>query len=152
MTLQQIMASENIILDMEVTDKNQALNKLATALDKSGRLHSLKGFMVDVKKRESIESTNMEMGVAIPHSKCEAIAVSSVAMARLKEPIDWEDGGSLVKYVFLLAVSPEDDGITHLEVISKIAELLIEESFLSLLSTAIDGMTIITYIQNYMAQ
>ena len=75
----------------------------------------------------------MDMGVAIPHSKSSAIKKTSVALARLDNEIQWEDFGEPVKIIFMLAVSPTDKGIEHLEIISKIAELLIDEKFLSML-------------------
>jgi len=90
-------------------------------------------FIGDVFRREDIETTNMDMGVAIPHSQASAIEVTSIVLARLDEEINWEDYGEPVKIIFLLAVSPNDKGVEHLEVISRIAELLIDQKFIKFL-------------------
>ena len=103
-------------------------------------------FYKDVLKREKIESTNMEIGIAIPHSHATCIKKSSVAIVRLVKPIRWGSSEELVEFVFLLLASPTDPGITHLELISKIAELLIEDSFIQFLKTNDDPKSLINKI------
>jgi len=139
MDLRELM-NENIInLNLKAKSKRKAINKIAKMLSKDNRINSLREFIADVYKREAMESTNMGIGVAIPHSKTIGIKKSSVALVRLNKEISWEDGGEPVKTIFLLAVSPEDKGVEHLEVISKIATLLIDDDFISLLNGTDDS-------------
>ena len=74
----------------------------------------------------------MGKGVAIPHGKSAAVARNSIAIGRLEQPIEWsrEQEAEMVSVVFLLAV--RDDAQrdrAHLELISKVAALLIKEDF-----------------------
>lgn len=152
MNFNQMMTAETIVLDYEATDKWAAIKHIGETLLKLKRIETLAGFLEDVRAREALASTNMEMGLAIPHSKSEFTLKSSVSFMRLKTPVDWEDGGSFVRYIFLLAISPNDEGVSHLQVIAKVAELLIEDSFLEVLETASDSEAITNYIETYLAQ
>ncbi len=129
MKFNKIMDEKIVDLDMEAQTKDEALKKMAQMLYNDGRIFTLDRFVQDVYERESLETTNMDIGVAIPHSKSDDIKKTSVALVRLKKEISWEDFGEPVKVIFLLAVSPNDDGVEHLELIAKIAELLIDERF-----------------------
>ncbi len=129
MKFNTIMDEKIVSLDMEAQTKDEALKKMAQMLYNDGRIFTLDRFIQDVYERESMETTNMDIGVAIPHSKSETIKKTSVALVRLNKEISWEDFGEPVKIIFLLAVSPNDDGVEHLELIAKIAELLIDERF-----------------------
>lgn len=147
MNLNHMMNEQTIALNMSATNKLEALEAMAGMLHKAQRLTSLNEFLVDVMAREAVESTNMEIGVAIPHSKSSTILKSSICIGRLTHAIDWEDDGEPVRIIFMLAVSPKDEGITHLEVIAKLAELLIEDEFIDLLNKATNNVTIINYIE-----
>ena len=133
MNLGKMMSRSIIDLQLDASSKKDAIMQMSNMLFEDGRLSSRAMFIEDVYTREELETTNMDMGVAIPHSKSQAIKKTSVALARLKNEISWEDYGEPVKIIFMLAVSPNDKGTEHLEVISKIAELLIDDKFLKML-------------------
>lgn len=146
MKLSELMSVNIVDLNMDVKTKKRAIRKIAKMLDDDDRINCKHGFIKDVYKREEMESTNMGVGIAIPHSKADAIKKSSVALARLKNAISWEDGGEKVKIIFLLAVSPNDEGVAHLEVISKVATLLMEDDFLDFLNNTDDAQKLIDEI------
>lgn len=133
MNLKKMMNVDMIDLDLQANDKKDAIEKMAQMLFGLKRISFEEVFISDVFKRESIETTNMDMGVAIPHSQSPSIKETSIVIARLNEEISWEDYGEPVKIIFLLAVSPTDTGVEHLEVISHIAELLIDQNFIEFL-------------------
>lgn len=143
MDLKKLMNENTVNLNMDAKNKKEAIDKIAHMLFDDGRINSLDDFMTDIHKREEIESTNMEIGVAIPHGRTTAIKKSSVALARLKDEIDWQDGKAPVNIIFLLAVSPEDKGVEHLEVISKIATLLIDDEFIAVLKSTQDSTALL---------
>lgn len=124
-----------INLNLEASNKIDAIKEIAKMLDNENRLNDFNKFIEDVLKREAIESTNMDIGVAIPHSNSTYIKQASIGIGRMKDPIDWEDGGELVRTIFLFAVSSEDESITHLDVIAKTAVILIEDDFIEFLQT-----------------
>lgn len=133
MDFKRMMNKSIVDMKMDAKNKNDAINKMAKMLYDAGRISSMDTFIADVFKREEIETTNMDMGVAIPHSQSQTIIKTSIALARINDGINWEDYGNPVKIIFLLAVSPNDKGVEHLEIISKLAELLIDERFIDTL-------------------
>lgn len=133
MDFTKMMNKSLVEMKMNAKNKEEVINKMSQMLYDSGRIRSVDEFKKDVFKREDIETTNMDMGVAIPHSQSPAILKTSIALARLNDEISWEDYGKPVKIIFLLAVASNDKGVEHLEIISKIAELLIDEKFIETL-------------------
>ena len=130
------MINTDIInLNLEANNKIDAIKEIAIMLDKKNRLNDFNKFIEDVLKREAIESTNMDIGVAIPHSNTPYIKQTSIGIGRMKDPIDWEDGGDPVRTIFLFAVSSEEEGITHLDIIAKTAVILIDDDFIAFLQT-----------------
>jgi len=138
MNLTQLINRNIVDLRLNVQNKREAIEAMADMLKKDGRIESVDEFIADVYKREELETTNMDMGVAIPHSQSKAIKKSSVALARLTSEIEWEDYGEPVKIIFMLAVSPTEEGVEHLELISKIAELLVDDKFRDMLYKTIN--------------
>lgn len=134
MELKEMMNRNIVDFNMKAANKEVAINKIAMMLFEDGRINSINEFVSDVFEREDLETTNMDIGVAIPHSQSLVVKKTAVALVKLDDEIDWEDYGEPVRIIFLLAVSPTDKGVEHLELISKIAELLIDEEFIAFLN------------------
>ena len=134
--LHQLIDESTIDLNMEVKNKKESIEKLAEMLLRVERINDKDIFIQDILDREEIESTNMGMGVAIPHGESSTIIKNSIAISRLSQPIPWKPGEDekLVSVIFLLAVcdNPNRNKV-HLELLSKIATLLLKENFLNLL-------------------
>ncbi len=125
-----------IDLNMEAKSKTEAIGKLADILIKEKRIEEKEVFIEDILEREKLESTNMGVGVAIPHGRSSSVLKNSIAIARLTQPICWDSkqGGKSVRIIFLLAVCDNvNKNRVHLELISKVAALLIQENFLKTL-------------------
>lgn len=133
MQFERMVDKKNVNLNMSAKSKYDAIRKMGQMLYDTGRIKSIDKFIEDVFKREEVETTNMDIGVAIPHSQANVIKRTSISIVKLSKEISWEDYGEPVKIIFLIAVSPTDKGIKHLEVISKIAEILIDDKFIQFL-------------------
>lgn len=132
----EVIGISTIDLDMTTKTKEEAIQHLAGLLLKDQRIIDKEVLLEDIFERENIETTNMGMGVAIPHGKSSTVEKNSIAIGRLSQPIRWESGteGKPVSAIFLLAV--RDDAQrdkAHLELISKVAALLVNKDFLALL-------------------
>lgn len=137
MRIEEIINEEIISLNIEAETKIEAIEKLVDMLYATDRITEKNLFLQDILDREKIESTNMGIGVAIPHGRSISVKQASVAIGRLIRPIRWDDSEvseeNPVHTVFLLASSPDDNGKSHIDVISKIASLLIDDSFVAFL-------------------
>lgn len=119
-----------ILLDLDVSDRDSALERMADALEQAGRLNDKEGYLQAVYEREKEFSTAFEGGVAIPHGKTDCVKHSSVVFARLKSPIIWDDeADEPVSMVFLLAIPESEKGEGHLRILSTLATSIMEESF-----------------------
>lgn len=134
----EVINPSTIDLNMEANSKEEAIEKLADILIKEKRIKEKEAFIEDILERENLETTNMGMGVAIPHGRSLSVMKNTIAIARLIQPIRWDSkhGGKPVRIIFLLAVCDDaNKNRVHLELISKVAALLIQENFLKTLFT-----------------
>lgn len=136
--LNEVIDPHTIDLRMDVDSKKEALEQLSEILLEQNRIVEKEVFIADIMKREVLESTNMGMGVAIPHGKSSAVIKNTIAIARLIKPIHWNASGDdrPVKAIFLLAVCDDKNkNSVHIELISQAAALLLNEAFLNTLFT-----------------
>jgi 2-O-A-mannosyl-D-glycerate-specific PTS system IIC component len=147
MKLSKLLITQNIDLDVNLNKKEDVLAYMAKLLFLSKRISDIDEFYKDLIKRENEESTNMDIGVAIPHSHSQTVKKSTVSIVKLRKPIKWDDHGEEVQYIFMLAASAQDKDVSHLELISKIAELLIDDEFIAFLDTNKEPQLLINKIE-----
>ena len=97
------------------------------AMDKDGRLEDKDKYMADVLAREESSSTAIGFETATPHAKSTSVKEPSLAFARLKHPIKWDD--EEVSMIFQIAVPSPGQGDRHLEILSKLFRNLVYDSF-----------------------
>jgi len=153
----EVINPSTINLNIGAETKEAAIGKMADILVKEKRIKEKEKevFIEDILKREQLESTNMGIGVAIPHGKSSSVLKNSIAIARLVEPILWDStrGGKPVRIIFLLAVCDgENKNKVHLELISKVAALLMQEKFLNTLFTTESKTELIDQIFNLIGE
>lgn len=125
----KMISPEWILVDEAVSNKKDCIRRLIHALEASGDVQDTEGLFSDIMERESLSSTAVGSGCAIPHAHSASISTTRVAAARLHEPIDFDSqDGDQVQLVFLMAGPKKDTGI-HLKVLSKIARLLHDPAY-----------------------
>ncbi|UUV19678.1 fructose-specific PTS transporter subunit EIIC [Fusobacteria bacterium ZRK30] len=139
MNLSTLTNKNLVTLDLEAKSKAEVIEKLVKQLDHQGVLESKEEFLKAVLDREKLSPTGLEEGLAIPHGKSTAVKKATFAIARLKTPIeDWEsiDEDNEVTLVFLLAIPKSEQGDTHIEVLTKLTSLFIQDGFIDKLQKA----------------
>lgn len=99
--LEKVITEDLILNNLDVYSKNDAIDKIIKLLE--DRKSVSEGFTLSVYKRESIGATWLEGGIAIPHGSTKYVNKSSIAIAKLKRPIYWEDGMK-VDLIFMIAI------------------------------------------------
>jgi len=123
-----IIEKDMIQLNVSFSSKQDVFHTLSKLLENKKRISNLDSFVEDLWKREFLGSTGFGEGLAIPHAKSSFVKVPSVILARLSSGLDYQSiDNSLVTLIFLIAV-PEGKTNLHLELLSKIAKLLLDES------------------------
>ena len=121
-------------LDLEVTDRWEAIDALADLLDADGRITDQGAYVAAVRAREEeTGGTAMEMGIAIPHAKSSGVSSAGVAFARTRQPIQF--GDEKADLIFLIA-APEGEHNLHVTVLSQLARRLVHERFRGALRSA----------------
>lgn len=126
--IRKILKEENIHLNIESKNKEDIINILANSLERTGDLINKNIFINDIYEREAQGLTGLENGLAIPHGKSFGVKNTSLAVARLNNPIEWETlDGEPVDLIVLFAVTLEDKNDVHIKILSKVAGNLAED-------------------------
>ena len=144
MNVSEVLKKERIALDLEAKSKEEALAALTELLYKSGVLADRDGFMKDVLGREEVSTTGIGNGIAIPHGKSANVSETSVAVAKLKNEIEWQSvDDKPVKFIVLLAVNENDRTGVHVKLLSQMARKLASEETCKRLLEAKSGEEIV---------
>ena len=121
MNMQEATSKNLIFLNQDLTTRQQVIDFLVDRIDQAGKLTSKEQFHAAVMERESISETGIDMGLAIPHGKSDAVKEAVYAAVTLRRPIrDWpsmEDGNE-VTMVFLLAIPASQAGSAHIDILA----------------------------------
>ncbi len=129
--LSKIISKDLLIVDSVSESKQEVLLELAKLLEKKEYITNAINFLDDVYLRESEGITGIGNGIAIPHGKSKAVKKTTVAIAVLKNEINWETLDEKgVKVVILFAVQDTDATTTHILLLQQVAILLANDNFL----------------------
>ena len=129
--LSKIISKDLLIVDSVSQSKQEVLLELANLLEKKEYITNAINFLDDVYLRESEGITGIGNGIAIPHGKSKAVKKTTVAIAVLKNEINWETLDEKgVKVVILFAVQDTDATTTHILLLQQVAILLANDNFL----------------------
>ena len=129
MKIRDLLAVESIDLNGKVTGKNEALDAMVALMAKSGKINDVEKYRKGVYAREEEGTTGIGEGIAIPHCKSDAVSKPGLAAMVIKDGVDFDalDGGK-VSLIFLIAAPNTEDNV-HLDVLSKLSVLLMDENF-----------------------
>lgn len=139
MNFNNLINNNLILLDSNSSNKTEVIEKLVDLLDENGALINKHEFLKAVLLRETKSPTGLEDGLAIPHGKSSSVKTPKIAAARLKNKIkDWEsvDESNEVDLIFLIAIPDSEKGTTHIEVLSNLTTLFMEDGFIDSLRNA----------------
>ena len=93
----------------------------------NGKLNDREEYKNEILKREAQSSTGMEEGIAIPHGKTKAVKIPTVAIGISKKGVDYESLDGEPSHLFFMIAAPENSNDSHIELLSKITTLLLED-------------------------
>lgn len=136
MTIRDLLAAESINLNGTPAGKTEALNQCIDLMAKSGKIADVETYRKGVFAREEEGTTGIGMGIAIPHCKSDAVTKAGLAAMVVKEGVDFESlDGTPAKIIFLIAAPNTEDNV-HLQVLSKLSVMLMDEQFTNSLINA----------------
>lgn len=129
MKITELLKPESIGLGVNVSNKEEAIDSLVSLMEKGGRLHDKAGYKEGILARESLGSTAVGDGIAIPHAKVAAVKEPGLAAITVPDGVDYEAfDGSPANLIFMIA-APEGEADTHLEALAKLSTLLMNPGF-----------------------
>ena len=136
MKITDLLSKESVLLNVDVNDKEACLVKLVDLMDASGKISDKKSYLDAVHEREKEGTTGVGNGIAIPHGRCSGVKEPGLAAMTIPSGVEYEAlDFKPVDLAFLIA-APEGSGSMHLEILSKLATMLMDENFVANLKKA----------------
>lgn len=136
MRIRDLLSVQSIELGGKPGNKTEVLNHMVDLMAKRGNIADVETYRKGVFAREEEGTTGIGMGIAIPHCKSDAVKAAGLAAMTIKEGTDFESlDGTPAKIIFLIAAPNTSDNV-HLQVLSKLSVMLMDESFTNSLVNA----------------
>ncbi|MCQ2500508.1 MAG: fructose-specific PTS transporter subunit EIIC [Lachnospiraceae bacterium] len=136
MRIRDLLDKRAISLDAAPKSKKEALDTAIALMVKSGKISDVEAYRAKVYAREEESTTGIGEGIAIPHGKCSAVKAPGLAAMVIKDGVDFESlDGEPAELLFLIAAPNTKDNV-HLDVLSKLSMLLMDEDFAASLKNA----------------
>ncbi|WP_026519624.1 PTS fructose transporter subunit IIABC [Butyrivibrio sp. FCS006] len=129
MKITDLLRKDGIALGVDAADQNAAIDKLIELHSKVGNLKDAEEFKKAILAREEKGSTAVGMGIAVPHGKSAAVATAGVTAMTIPAGIDYKSLDGNPSKLFFMIAAPDTAADTHLEVLSKLMTLLMDQRF-----------------------
>lgn len=129
MRITDLLDKRSISLNGAPKSKEEALDQVVALMAKSGKINDEEAYRKQVYAREEESTTGIGEGIAIPHGKCDAVDRPGLAAMVVKDGVDFDAlDGEPVTLIFLIAAPNTKDNV-HLDVLSKLSVLMMDEAF-----------------------
>lgn len=136
MRITDLLDKRSISLTGAPKTKSEALDQIIDLMMESGKISDKEAYRAQVYAREEESTTGIGEGIAIPHGKCDAVKEPGLAAMVIKDGVDFDAlDGAPVTLMFLIAAPNTEDNV-HLDVLSKLSVLMMDENFADSLRNA----------------
>ena len=148
MQIMDFLSKKAIITDIKSTKKEDAIKELVDTLLNSGDMEKRcrNKLIESLMARESLGSTAIGQGIAIPHAKSDCVDKLVAAFGLSKKGVDFDSLDGEPAYIFFLLVAPQDSAGPHLKALARISRLLKDKYFRDSLRACSEEKAIIKII------
>ncbi len=129
MRITDLLSKQSISLNLTSKDKMSAINELVDLVNASGNLSDKEEYKRGIIAREEQSTTGIGEGIAIPHAKTKAVKKACLAAAVSQSGVDYESFDGSLAHLFFMIAAPDGANNTHLEVLSRLSTILMDETF-----------------------
>ncbi|WP_438832915.1 PTS fructose transporter subunit IIABC [Streptococcus pluranimalium] len=129
MKIQDLLNKNVMILDLQASTKEAAIDEMINRLVEEGVVNDFATFKEGIMARESLTSTGLGDGIAMPHSKNTAVVEPTVLFAKSSSGVDYEALDGQPTYLFFMIAAPEGANDTHLAALSELSKYLMKDGF-----------------------
>ncbi|MGM9581696.1 MAG: fructose-specific PTS transporter subunit EIIC [Anaerovibrio sp.] len=133
MKIRDLLSRESIQLNVAPVSKAEAISKLADLMDASGKLSDKEQYIKDVLRREASGTTGLGDGIATPHAKSAGAKTAGLSAMTVPQGMDFESMDGQPSRLFFMIAAPDGSNDTHLELLSKLATMLMDPDFVNAL-------------------
>ncbi|MFT4147778.1 MAG: fructose-specific PTS transporter subunit EIIC [Micrococcaceae bacterium] len=136
MKIKDIMPEESMIMNLQATNKSDAIDEMVDKMYNTGRISDIDTYKAGINKREEQMSTGLGDGLAMPHAKNKAVNKTTVLFAKSVDGVDWDALDGEPCYLFFMIAAQEGAADTHLQVLATLSKLLINKDVVEQLKAA----------------
>ncbi|PDY48128.1 PTS fructose transporter subunit IIABC [Bacillus pseudomycoides] len=129
MKITELLKRDTVIMDLTASAKEAVIDELVEKLEKAGRLNSKEEFKEAILQREMQSTTGIGEGIAIPHAKTKAVKQPAICFGRSVSGVNYESLDGQPAHLFFMIAASEGANNTHLETLSRLSTLLMDEGF-----------------------
>ncbi|PGB01521.1 PTS fructose transporter subunit IIABC [Bacillus toyonensis] len=129
MKMTELLKRDTVIMNLTASNKEAVIDELVEKLSGANCLNSKTEFKEAILKRESQSTTGIGEGIAIPHAKTKAVKQPSICFGRSVSGINYESLDGQPAHLFFMIAASEGANNTHLETLSRLSTLLMDEGF-----------------------
>ncbi|EEM04643.1 PTS system, IIbc component [Bacillus pseudomycoides] len=129
MKITELLKRDTVIMDLTASAKEAVIDELVEKLEKAGRLNSQEEFKEAILQREMQSTTGIGEGIAIPHAKTKAVKQPAICFGRSVSGVNYESLDGQPAHLFFMIAASERANNTHLETLSRLSTLLMDEGF-----------------------
>lgn len=148
MRIIDLLSTDRIALGAQVSDKEQAIDKLVELQMAGGCIADREAYRKAILAREEMSSTAIEQGIAVPHAKSDAVSAPSLAAMTLTQGVDYGAMDGQPSDLFFMIAAPLN-GDLHLEILSRLMVLLMDGEFVKALRSAADAQQFMAVIDRF---
>ena len=136
MRIKDILNPESMIMDLQATTKDEAINEMADLEVATGIVNNKEKFVESIWAREKESTTGIGGGIAMPHARNEYINKARVLFAKSEKGVDFDSLDQQPVYLFFMITAPAGADNTHLQALAKLSSLLINPDLVEKLKAA----------------
>ena len=129
MKIQDVLNKNVMLFDLQATDKEGVINELVQSLVDNGVVTDFDTFKAGIMNREAQTSTGLGDGIAMPHSKNEAVKEATVLFAKSNKGVDYASLDGQPTDLFFMIAAPEGANDTHLAALAELSKYLMKPGF-----------------------
>ena len=129
MKIQDVLNKNVMLFDLQATDKEGVINEMVQSLVDNGVVTDFKTFKTGIMNREAQTSTGLGEGIAMPHSKNEAVKEATVLFAKSNKGVDYASLDGQPTDLFFMIAAPEGANDTHLAALAELSKYLMKPGF-----------------------
>ena len=129
MKIQDVLNKNVMLFDLQATDKESVINEMVQSLVDNGVVTDFETFKAGIMNREAQTSTGLGDGIAMPHSKNEAVKEATVLFAKSNKGVDYASLDGQPTDLFFMIAAPEGANDTHLAALAELSKYLMKPGF-----------------------